>query len=141
MVVGDATRLPFEDNSFDIVFSNSVIEHVYTAANQVLFANESRRVAKSYWVQTPAKEFFFEPHFLVPIVHWCSKEVQKPLLRHLVRWGWQGRPDEATLDKMVAELRLLTHKEFGALYPDGEIWTERFLGWPKSYTAVRVARS
>src|SRR5262245_27700905 len=66
VAVGDGTRLDYGDRSFDIVFSNSVIEHVGTLERQMAFANEVRRVGKAYWVQTPAKEFPIEPHYLGP---------------------------------------------------------------------------
>jgi len=53
-VAGDATNLSeYGDNSFDLVFSNSVIEHLYTWENQQKMAAEIRRVGKKYFV------FFF----------------------------------------------------------------------------------
>ncbi|WP_255695553.1 methyltransferase domain-containing protein [Rhodohalobacter sp. 614A] len=53
-VQGDALDMHmFEDKSFDVVFSNSVIEHVGSFENQRRFADEVRRVGKAYWVQTP----------------------------------------------------------------------------------------
>ena len=53
-MIGDATNLlHFSDNSFDVVFSNSVIEHLYTKSNQEKMASEIRRVGKHYFLQTP----------------------------------------------------------------------------------------
>jgi hypothetical protein len=69
-VVGDGTNLPFKDGGFDIVFSNSVIEHLRNWEAQQQFAREVRHVGRRYWVQTPAHEFFVEPHLLTPCVHW-----------------------------------------------------------------------
>jgi hypothetical protein len=138
-VVGDGTALPYEDREFDIVFSNSVIEHVGTWEKQVAFAGEARRVGRSYWVQTPAREFIVEPHYFTLFLHWCSKPVQKKLLRNFSLWGLLGRPSEQTLDYVLAELRLTTGAEFRELFPDGDIWVERFLGLPKSYTAIKLA--
>ena len=67
----DATNLhEFGDASFDIAFSNSVIEHLSTFENQARMAAEVRRVARAYWVQTPNFWFPIEPHFLVPAWHW-----------------------------------------------------------------------
>jgi hypothetical protein len=136
-VVGNGTQLPYDNHEFDIVFSNSVIEHVGTDRNQSLFAQEIRRVGKSYWVQTPAKEFFIEPHYFTLFLHWSSKPVQKRLLRNFSLWGLLGRPTEATLDFVLAELRLMKRSEMNALFPDAEIWVERCMGLPKSYTAIK----
>lgn len=137
-VVGDGTQLQYDDQEFDLVFSNSVIEHLGTAINQLAFANEARRVGKSYWIQTPAKEFVVEPHYLTLFLHWFSKPVQKRLLRHFSLWGLLGRPSEQTVDLFLAELRLMSYAEFKSLFPDGSVWVERMLGMPKSYTAIKM---
>jgi hypothetical protein len=137
-VVGDGTRLPFSNQEFDIVFSNSVIEHVGTAENQKSFAEEVHRVGRSHWIQTPAYEFPVEPHFFTPIMHWLPKRVQRPLLRNFTVWGLLQRPPRAEVNRVLAELRLLRRAEFQSLFPHSKIWTERFFGLPKSYTAFTL---
>jgi SAM-dependent methyltransferase len=137
-IVGDGTRLPYADGEFDIVFSNSVIEHVGTFENQVAFAREARRVGRGYWIQTPAYEFPVEPHYWAPGVHWCSKPVQRRLLRNFTLWGLMGRPSPTLVDLAIAEVRLMRRREFVSLFPDGQIWTERLLGVAKSYTAYKL---
>jgi hypothetical protein len=137
-VVGDGTRLPFDDQSFDLVYSNSVIEHLGTWEKQQAFAAEARRVGRGYWIQTPAREFPVEPHYFGPFVHWFSKPVQKCLLRNCTLWGLLGRPTEDILDAVLAELRLLSYGEYRQLFPGGVIWVERLLGLPKSYTAYAL---
>jgi hypothetical protein len=69
-LVGSGTDLPCADGSVDVVFSNSVIEHVGDAGAQRRFAQELRRVGRRLWVQTPARWFPFEPHLLTPFVHY-----------------------------------------------------------------------
>ena len=63
-LTGDATNLAeFAERSIDVVFSNSVIEHLFTFENQRRMASEVQRVGKAFWVQTPNFWFPLEPHF------------------------------------------------------------------------------
>jgi hypothetical protein len=137
-VVGDGTRLNYGDKEFDLVFSNSVIEHLGSLENQEAFAAECRRVGKGYWVQTPAKEFVVEPHFFTLFIHWLPRSAQKRLLKNLSLWGWIYRPSPESIDIVLSELRLLRRKEFKQMFPECQIWTERFCGIPKSYTAYKI---
>jgi hypothetical protein len=56
-VIGDGTKLPYDDQEFDIVFSNSVIEHVGTERNQILFAQEAGVSAKRIGSKPRPKNF------------------------------------------------------------------------------------
>lgn len=136
-VEADALDLPFENFSFDIAFSNSVIEHVHTWKNQQRFALEMRRVARGIWVQTPAKEFFFEPHYLTPILHWLPLRSRRRIARDFSPWGWITRPSKDEIDARLSEIRLLTETEMARLFPDCRIARETFLKMRKSYIAVR----
>src|SRR5262245_32189307 len=79
---GDATNLhEYADKSFDIVFSNSVIEHLFTFENQVKMASEVQRVGRAYWVQTPNYWFPIEPHFHVPGWQWMPVSWRVALLQ------------------------------------------------------------
>ena len=134
-VQGDGRKLDYGDDEFELVFSNSVIEHVGSYADQMQFAEEVRRVAKKIWVQTPARAFFFEPHWLVPFIHWLPINLQRKLAKHFTLRGWLSTPEY--VDELLHELRLLTFKEMQQLFPDCEILVERFLGMSKAYIAVR----
>ncbi len=140
-IVGDGTCLPFADEEFDIVFSNSVVEHVGTLMNQVSFALEARRVGRGYWVQTPAHEFPIEPHYWSPFIHWLPKHLQRRLLRNFTLWGIMGRPEPEDVDSALAEVRLMNRREVTELFPDAHLWTERVCGLAKSYTAFRLPQS
>jgi hypothetical protein len=137
-VVADATRMDeFEDRSFDIVFSNSVIEHLRTYEAQAAMASEVRRLAGSYWIQTPNFWFPIEPHFLTPGWHWLPVSARIALLRRR-RWGWLGPcpdPDEARA--LVEEVRLMRRREFSGLFPDARLIKERFCGLTKSFVVAR----
>jgi hypothetical protein len=135
---GDATHLSEHDcDSFDIAFSNSVIEHLFTFENQARMAAELRRVASAgYWVQTPNFWFPVEPHFLVPAWHWLPESARVAVLRrHGV--GWAGRcPDPDFARRIVEEHRLMRRWELARLFPDAEIVAERLGGLVKSWTAI-----
>jgi hypothetical protein len=137
-ICGDATSLAFPDASFDIAFSNSVIEHLGTLEQQRRFAAEVRRVGRGVWVQTPAKVFPFEPHLLALFLHWLPRSWQRRLVRRASGWGLLSRPSQARIDAFLEETRLLTLGEMCALFPDCEIRRERFLGLTKAYVAVRL---
>jgi hypothetical protein len=135
---GNATDLSeHDDDSFDIAFSNSVIEHLFTFENQSRMAAEIRRVASAaYWVQTPNYWFPIEPHFLVPAWHWLPEDARVAILRRR-GVGWAGRcPDPEFARKVVEEHRLMRRRELARLFPDARIIGERFGGLVKSWTAV-----
>ncbi len=72
-VQGDACALPFADGSFDVVFSNAVIEHVGDVERQRLFVSEALRVGRRVFLTTPNRWFPLEVHTRLPLVHWLPK--------------------------------------------------------------------
>jgi hypothetical protein len=136
---GDGRALDAADGAYDIVFSNSVIEHVGDWQAQRAFAREVSRVGRTLWVQTPARWFPVEPHYLTPFVHYLPRGWQKRLLRNASVWGWLARPSQEQVDATVDEIRLLDHREMRELFPDCEILRERVLGSTKSFIAFRPA--
>lgn len=131
------TALPYADDSFDVAFSNSAIEHLGSLAAQRSFATEIARVGRSYFVQTPSMAFPVEPHYLTPFVHWLPKRVRRRLVRRFTIWAWITHPAQGYVDRMVDEIRLLTRTELSALFPGAGILTERFWCWPKSLIAIK----
>lgn len=133
-IKGDATSLPeVEDGAFDVSFSNSVIEHLFTLDAQRAMAREVRRVARAYWVQTPNFWFPMEPHFHVPGWQWMPKSLRVAMIR---RWrcGWRGPcPDPVGARQMVEEVRLMTRRELRACFSEATIWGERLFGLVKSW--------
>jgi ubiquinone/menaquinone biosynthesis C-methylase UbiE len=137
-ILGDGCHLDFADKSFDIVFSNSVIEHVGSNQKQKAFASECLRVGKAIWIQTPAFECPIEPHYLAPFVHWLPTSVQRRILRHFTPWGLIQKPTSADIDEVVSTTRLLTRHEFTSMMHNCSIYSEKIMGFlPKSYTAYR----
>jgi Methyltransferase domain len=136
-LAGDATDLAgFGDHSVDIVFSNSVIEHLFTFEKQRRMASEIQRVGKAFWVQTPNFWFPMEPHFHFIGWQWLPVSVRTSILQRRA-CGWRGPcPDPAGARRLVEEIRLLTRSDMQALFPGATIIAERFCGFVKSWSAV-----
>jgi hypothetical protein len=132
MVEGDATDLgQYQDNSFDIAFSNSVIEHVGGPDYEARFARETRRLAAAYWVQTPSIWFPLEAHSGIPLWFLLPAFVRRAFHR---RWE-QKLP---AWNEMIAGTVVISKKDFQAYFPDATLRTERVFGIPKSYYAFRT---
>ena len=135
-VIGDGRRLPFPDQSFDVVFSNSVIEHVGRIEDQRLFAQEIMRVGQSFYVQTPNRWFPVEPHVLTPLVHFFPKRVRRHLLRNCTVWGLMTRPSSEYVQGFVDTTRLISARELSAMFPGAELHRERVVGLTKSLMVI-----
>lgn len=136
-VIGDGTDLKYKDKEFDICYSNSVIEHVGSYEKQKKFAQEVCRVGKQIWIQTPAKSFFFEPHYITPFVHWLPNSLQKKLLRNFSIWGLITRPSQQYIDDFVDQTRLLSYREIKHIFPDCTIKRERIMFMTKAYLVLK----
>jgi len=122
LVQADATeRLPFADDEFDLAYANSVIEHIEPERRQA-FASEIRRVARGWWVQTPAMSFPIEPHSLLPGAHWLPMPLRRPY------WKLGAGSN-------VDEIRLLPRRELEALF--GRAFRERLGPFTKSWISFR----
>ena len=135
-VQGDATKLPFANNSFDLVFSNSVIEHVGSWENQKKMAREIQRVGKVYYVQTPNYHFPVEPHLLTPFFHWLPKRVRRKMIRNFTVKGLLTRSGQEFWDHWVESTNLLSESEMEELFPNSGRLTDNVLGLQKSFIYV-----
>jgi SAM-dependent methyltransferase len=139
-VAGDGRALPFADGAFDVVFSNSVIEHVGDGESQLRFAREVMRVGRAFWVQTPNRWFPVEQHLLTPLIHWLPRRWQRAIVPRFTVWALVVRttPDRRAfyLRHYLDEVRLLDAAALRALFPGARVIRERFCGWTKSLVAV-----
>lgn len=140
-VAGDGCALPFASQSFDIVFSNSVIEHVGDAARQRAFAQETMRAGKRFFVQTPNAGFPVEQHLFMPLLHWLPGVLQRKIVPRFTVWEWVARPRpdqrEFYLRHYLEDVRLLRGRRLRALFPGAELRRERVFGIAKSLIAFK----
>ena len=80
--IGAGEPLSFDDNAFDIVYSNAVLEHVGSRRQQGRFIAEMCRVAPRRFLVVPNRAFPIESHTCLPLVHYLPKPWFRRLLRN-----------------------------------------------------------
>ncbi len=140
-VGGNACAMPeFPDQSFDIVHSNSVIEHVGLWRDMKAMSAEVQRIGKSYYLQTPNFWFPIEPHYFFPVIHWLPMPWRVALA---MRWSLGSWPKAKTVSEAVTAQQaaiLLSAKMLRSLFPDAQFVRERFLGLTKSLIVLKPQR-
>jgi hypothetical protein len=137
-VEGDARNMNyFADGQFDVVFSNSTIEHVGGLDDQTRMALEVQRVGKCYFVQTPNRYFPIEPHFLFPFFQFLPISTRVWLLQNYGFSRMGKVTDREKAMALVTEIRLLTEGEMLTIFPGAQIYHERFAGLVKSIVAYK----
>lgn len=135
---GDACAMTgFDDESYDLVHSNSVIEHVGTWPNMEQFAFHARRLAPHYFVQTPYFWFPIEPHFRLPYFNLLPESWRMRLVMSRSCGFFPRMPNPAVAMRAIQGSQLLDRKQMSVLFPDARIEMERWLGLPKSMIAIR----
>ena len=134
---GDGCAVDASDNSFDIVHSNSVVEHVGDWKRTQAFGGEVRRLARRYFVQTPNFWFPWEPHFGAPFFQFLPLPMRARLLMRRNRGFFRRCESAALAVEAVESIRLLDAFMMRALFPDARLVRERIFGLTKSLIAVR----
>jgi hypothetical protein len=141
-VGGDACEPPAEltGQEFDLVFSNSVIEHVGGHQRRAAFAHAVHSLAEHHWVQTPNRYFPIEPHWLFPGFQFLPARARAEVQR---RWpaghfaALRGKQDDRDVMRDVLEVELVSKAEMRWYFPDSELVPEKVGPLTKSWIAVR----
>jgi hypothetical protein len=146
MELDESGRIPCAKNQYDIIFCNSVIEHVTVDKKDIyeiqsdktfrnaaferqkVFANEIRSKCDKYFVQTPYKYFPIESHSWLPgIFVLMPRKTQISLIKFFNKfWPKKTWPD----------FNLLTEREMKELFPEAKIVREKSFLFTKSLIAV-----
>lgn len=138
MLKGDACDLPASaaapGGRFDLVYSNSVLEHVGGHARRRQFAATVSAMADRHWIQTPYRYFPVEPHWLFPGMQWLPFQTRVAISQ---KWpfGHTRSPNRPQAEHDVAEVELLSATELRSYFPTSHLWYERFATLPKSLVA------
>jgi hypothetical protein len=134
----DACHLPsrISDTSYDLVFSNSVIEHVGGHYQRMCFAEAVHKLSAKHWIQTPYRYFPMEPHWLCPGFQFMPLTVRAELSR---RWPLVHTRSSCREEGIRAALsvELLSRTEMAFYFPQSTLRLERILGVVKSLIAVK----
>ena len=135
---GDACELPqaIRGQRYDLVFCNSVSEHVGGHERRLRLADAVHALAEAHWVQTPYRYFPVEPHWVAPGMQFLSLSVRASFAH---RWPLGHTPpkDRADALQSVLWVELLDRTQMHHYFPDSTLLVERFLGLTKSLIAVR----
>jgi SAM-dependent methyltransferase len=106
VVLYDGKNFPFDNNSFNVCWSNAVIEHVGTFEEQLHFIKEMFRVSKQVFFTTPNRYFPLEVHTRTPILHIISKKMfDKYLVLVGKKWATGNYMNLLTEKQIIALLQ------------------------------------
>ncbi len=125
----------------DLVFSNSLLEHLGDRASQELVARHIESSGRPYFVQVPNKHCPIDPHFPSPWVPYFACYPRWWQAR-LLTWGAFGSGARSrTFEEALRRLRHyvpLGVSDMRALFPGGTLRVERTFGIGRSITVSRA---
>lgn len=136
----DACSLPsrISGSSYDLVFSNSVIEHLGGHAQRMRFADTVHKLAARHWVQTPYRYFPIEPHWLFPGFQFFPLAVRAQVSRHWPLAHTQSQSKDEGI-RAAMSVELLSRTEMAFYFPDSTLRSERVVGLVKSLIATKTS--
>ena len=131
-------RSTFRQPQYDIAHSISVIEHVGEHDAQALMAQNAVQSGKHYWIQTPAKSFPLEPHFMLPFFAYWPLWMRALAIRNFQLGSQHQDKTWSNAKEHCRSIRLLSRPEVRNLFAGGVVVTERLLGIKKGYIATNM---
>jgi hypothetical protein len=135
--VSDVTDPSLLSNAgaYDLVYSNSVIEHVGGHERRTAFAANVAALADRHWIQTPYRYFPMEPHWVCPFMQFLPLPMRARLGMHwpLVH---SRSPDMASAIAAQLAVELLDITAMRHYFPESQIVYDRLAGLVKSVVAV-----
>lgn len=129
----DSDAIP---SGFDLVYSNSLIEHLGGPYRRRQFVAGVYKAAPHFWVQTPYRYFPLESHLIFPGFQFLPLAIRGRIAR---LWPLAVPYDNPELEPVSYSLEhdLLTKTEMRTIFPDAEIIDERVVGLTKSLIATK----
>lgn len=135
---GDVCNLSsIENQSFDIVHSNSVLEHVGDFEKMKKFSEEVARLGKIIYLQTPYFWFPIEPHFMMPFFHWLPESIRVWMVMHFTLGHRKRLRNREEAIESVRSVNIVDENKFRQLFPFCEIRKEKILFFTKSLIGIR----
>ena len=136
---GDACGLPEQiaRRRYDLVFSNSVLEHVGGHERRLRFAETVSELAPQHWVQTPYRYFPVEPHWVAPGMQYLPVRVRASM----AQWWPLANVKSKDLREALGGVlwtELVDKTQMRYYFPESQVVTERFMGLPKSLIAIKA---
>ncbi len=123
----------FGDREFELIYSNSLIEHLPSFEEQKKLGKEIMRIGKRYFVQTPNLNFPVEPHFLFPFFQFLPEETKvKLLMKHNLGW-YEKQKVKSAAQELARSINMLNKKKLPEIFPDSKIRSEHFFLLTKSF--------
>jgi hypothetical protein len=124
---------------YDMIFSNSMIEHLPGADAQKALASVILGSRLPYFVQTPNKNAPVDPHFPKALPFFAA--YPRPVKARLWSWsglgsGWRATDFDTALASLNKYYHPLSKADLGKLFPGAKILVERPLGVPMSIIAT-----
>ena len=120
---------------YDLVFSNSMIEHLGNSEEQKKLADEIQRIGKNYFIQTPNYYFPVEPHFLLPFFQFLSDDMKTKLISKFDLGWFEKQTDIVKARELAVSVKLLKEIDLKKLFPGCKIYKEKYFLLNKSFIA------